>query len=245
MPTSKRCSFMPAKRQRYIYASRKVKKARVMELKKEICHQKEVTGGRFSTHHLNDLNNHDRPDVFKQQFVFKMLGKNKLDIYEVYVFAVADIFWNEVAAIACRQVDELLNDKGFGFKEPLSINGKYNSKRTRELLTRRCEYYECLGGRTRSQEVERISSEIILERPPEVFESVRIDRGARHAILINVIVDVPCINLAVIQKLVDQLKSTGLVAFKSEKAVDRSHLPELTLSKTYRVWRDANPNVTF
>ena len=245
MPTSKRFSFMPAKRQRFIYASRKVRKARVMKLKKEIAHQAAFTGGLFASYDSKEINDPNRPEAFKQQFVFKMLGKNKLDIYEVYVFGVADIFWNEVAAIACRQVDDVLDKAGVGIKEPVSINGKYNRKRTREVLTRRCEYFECLGGRTRSQEVQRISEQMIIDNPPDVFESTRIDFGARHAILINVVIDVPYINLSTIQKLAERLKSTGPVAFKSAQVVDRSHLPTLTLSKTVSAWRDKNPHLGF
>lgn len=209
-----RFNLMPSKRERFINASRRVKKARFIKLKNALQEQSltpQIPAASylpaFQLEHAGE----------GMQYSFSMLGKKRNDVYEVIVLTAADIVHSEAYALAREKVDKVLDQAGL-LKKP-DYSKQSIRKAVGAMLSRHAndDKYDIFEGRTRTEQIRVVADEILANNPPKVHESISVDFGAKHAIIITVVVDVPVINHEVSERISRRLKSTGPVAFKEIK----------------------------
>lgn len=207
-----RFNIMPAKRERFVNASRRTKKIRFIKLKNALQGQSAAMQADASSY-LPSFNLEGAGEGM--QYSFFMLGKKRNDVYEVIVLTASEVAHSQAIALARDKVEKALDEAGL-LSKPQFSNAR---EAVRSMLARHAtdDKYDIFEGRTRNEQIRMVANEILAKNPPKVLESIAVDLGAKHAIILTVIVDVPVINHDVCESITRKLKATGPVAFKEIK----------------------------
>jgi hypothetical protein len=196
-----------------------------------------VFGGRFTS--FEALQEPGRPPQWNQWFHFKFLGKDRFTFWNASICTAMDAFWSEARTIAF--------DRAFSRLTADQINAQMKPRF--ELLPRTSikapKLYQMIDaqprieqfdGRTLSEEVDRLEALIIRNEPPEIRESITIDRRFLEGIGLSIIVDEPCIDASVVNASIDRFREIGERDFRSEHCVPRDRLPFVTRTEWYEQW---------
>jgi hypothetical protein len=190
-------------------------------------------GQNFTSHLL--LNEPDRPVLYNQWFDFYFLGLDGVTIWNAALCTANQAYWDAISDLAFAEADRLCpkNHDDFNLKDWfIPVYDKVTGKKLHYLM-REPEIKAELGNQTLHQFVENYSSKLIRADTGEtapVFESFSIDKGYQYGIGLHAVMDVPHINAEAIETMIENFRSLGEQNWQSNIPVERSKLPNDTLS---------------
>lgn len=199
----------------------------VVLLKGRMRHEAGEYGGRFSSHHV--LNEPGRPDLYNQWIDVYFPGTNRFTIWNAEIVTARRAFWDAVHHEACSRAYAKLGDGELSSEAKLefepadySRTGKVVSYR---LVRREPVRYAKFDGRTLSEQIELLETQIIRDEPPVIYESFKLDMRYAYGIGLQIVLDVDVINQASVEAAIDRVFAAGEIEWASADPVPRDHLP--------------------
>jgi len=204
--------------------SRRKQRDNFIRLRQKIRNDASVYGGQFTSPHV--LNEPGRPALYNQWADAYFLGSDGLTIWNATIVTAVRAFWDVVEEMAHSRAWEMLTPEEQSAEaemkfEPIWSNGQrmYRMAEKPKLI------YEKYGGLTYNAYQDKLTEEIILHEPPEIFESFTTDRSYRYGIGLNMVIDVDEINQAKIEEAIRRFREAGETDWLAAKPVLRSELP--------------------
>jgi hypothetical protein len=195
---------------------------KVIYVKEKIRRGSGVHGGLYASHHL--ISNTGRP-AFMDNFVHvEFLSRNKFTYWNCTIETASRVFWSKVEAVASAKTQELITESGY-VPERLSIKEfikNLNSRKPKVI-------HEVLGNLSERDYKKSIIPQIILNDPPAVFESIKVDRTYESGLGLHIVIDVPSITHEVIVGVIERFLASGECEYEAEVPVPRESLPVETL----------------
>lgn len=199
----------------------------VVLLKRKMRREAGEYGGRFSSHLV--LNEPGRPDRYNQWMDIYFPGTNRFTIWNAEIVTARRAFWDAVHHEACSRAYAKLGDAEMSREARLEVEpagysrtGKVVSYR---LVRREPVRYAQFDGRTLSEQIELLETQITRDEPPVIHESFKIDKGYIYGVGLKIVLDVDVINQASIEVSIDRFFAVGEVEWASPDPVPRDRLP--------------------
>lgn len=206
--------------------SRKYRREAVVRLRAEIRGNAGAFGGRFTSPLV--LGAPDRPQRESRWFDFYFVGSGHFTIWNATIRTARLAFSDAVSERAFISTYEALSGsqrvEEFATDFQVTDQARDGNTRIDSVLARDPIRYPQFDGRTFSEQVEQLEAKIILEEPPEIRESFKVDRGFAYGAGLDIIVDAECIDRSVIESTMDRFFAVGETDWIASEAVPREEL---------------------
>lgn len=223
--------------------SRRKQRDHFIRLRQKIRNDASVYGGMFTSPHV--LNEPGRPALYNQWADAYFLGSDGLTIWNATIVTAVRAFWDVVEEMAhSRAWEQLTPDEQSAETEmkfePIWSNGR----RMYRMVEKPKLIYEQYGGLTYSEYQDKLTEEIILHEPPEIFESFTIDRSYSYGVGLYLVINVDEINPATIEEAIHRFREAGETNWLATKPVLRSELPMESANSVFSKvrWEPTTPD---
>ena len=204
--------------------SRRKQRDNFIRLRQKIRNDASVYGGQFTSPHV--LNEPGRPALYNQWADAYFLGSDGLTIWNATIVTAVRAFWDVVEEMAHSRAWEMLTPEEQSAEAEMKFEPIWsNGQRMYRMVEKPKLIYEKYGGLTYNAYQDKLTEEIILHEPPEIFESFTTDRTYRYGIGLNMVIDVDEINQATIEEAIRLFREVGETDWLAAKPVLRSELP--------------------
>lgn len=206
--------------------SRKKRGNGVVRLRQRILQNKDLYGGMFSSHLM--LNEPGRPSLFNQWFDFCFLGRDKITIWNAFIHTAQAVFWDEVKDLASDRARKMLSaeerEKEFKFEtEPADFDA-WGKPQTYTMIFRDYTYPQ-FNGMTYRDFCRQLEREIIINEPPAVHESFKLDHTYEYGIGLHIVVDAEELTQSVIEQAIIRFRELDETDWQAATPVPRERLP--------------------
>ena len=180
---------------------------------------RDIFGGRFTSDGL--LNSPDGSGIGDQWFDFRFPGDNRDGFWEATIETASLNFWDQVILLAIERAESQLSPAELEKERSyISVPVPDNP----DWVTRVKEFpdiqYPQFGGLTFSEYKDQLKQEILINEPPQIFESFSIADE-----FLYITVDAPAISYALIDQVIDRFFALGQTEWQSDTPVPRDRLP--------------------
>lgn len=212
------------KRIPYSRISRRKQRDNYIRLRQKIRNRASVYGGQFTSHHV--LNEPGRPALYNQWADAYFLGRDGLTIWNATIVTAVQEFWDVVEDIAHTRAWELLTPEERSAEaemkfEPVWLNGR----RLFRMVEKQKLIYEKYNGLSYKEYQDKLTKEIILNEPPEIFESFATDHSYHYGTGLMIVVHVDEINQATIEESIRRFREVGETNWRATEPILRRELP--------------------
>ena len=204
-----------------------------IRLRQKIRNNIASDGGHFFSRHI--LDEPGRPAIYNQWADVYFLGGDGLTIWNTTIVSAACEFWETVEDMAHSRAWEMLvpeeqNAEAEKKFEPIWSNGK----RMYRMLERPVFTYDKFGGLTFCDYQEKITEEIIQNKPPAIFESFTLDRSYRYGIGLDMVIHAQEITRHSIEDAIRRFRAIGEKNWCAEQPIPRNELPQESMKAAFR-----------
>lgn len=211
----------------FVTRSNRKRASAVVKLRNKIRLQRHIFGGRFIGD--SDIVNPNRPVLYQQECFAYFPGTDKRVLWNAHIITARKAFWDEVEDIASKRTAALRPQKEEPFNidelfEPMTFNA-WGQATTYRMREREEETHESFGGMTEREYSAKLEKEIIVNEPPEIYESFAVDRSYEYGIGLKVVVDAEQIDREIVELVIDRFLAIGETDWRTESPVQREKLP--------------------
>lgn len=208
----------------YSRLSRRKQRDNYIRLRQKIRNRASVYGGQFTSHHV--LNEPGRPALYNQWADAYFLGSDGITIWNATIVTAVQEFWDVVEDMAHTRAWELLTPEERSAEadmkfEPVCLNGR----RLFRMVEKPKLVYEKYNGLSYKEYQDKLTEEIILNEPPEIFESFTMDHSYRYGTGLMIVVHVDEINQATIEESIRRFREVGEANWRATEPILRRELP--------------------
>lgn len=209
----------------FVALSRHRQRDAFVKLRWKILRDTPTYGGLFTSHLV--LDELGRPDAYRQWFDVLFLGLDGHSIWNASVTTGNLRFWECIQDLASEQTRSRLTEaeleEEYRWKfSPAFYVGRQKFYRVSQSEPR---HHAALDGLTIMEYEERAASKILRDAPPDIHESFRLDRSYQYGIGLEIIVDAPVVDRAVIEGAIFRFRERGETDWQSPEPIPRDHLP--------------------
>lgn len=201
----------------------------VVKLRNKIRIRKPLLGGRFFGG--LDLIDMERPWQYKQDAQVYFCGTDKRVFWNAYIFTANKEFWEKTSELAREKAWAMLSEEE---RDQESVTNfvpcEYDAwgYPTSFSWERKTYTYPQFGDLTYRDYKAKLEAEIIVNEPPEVYESFKVDRQFEAGIGLYVVVGADYIDREVVERVIDRFFEVGETDWQSDTPVPRDRLPRET-----------------
>lgn len=196
-----------------------------VKLRWKILRDTPTYGGLFTSHLV--LDEPGRPDAYRQWFDVLFLGLDGHSIWNASVTTGNLRFWERIEDLASEQTRLLLTEAELEEEYRWKFSPAFHTGRQKFYRVIRSEsrHHAALNGLTIREYEDRAASEILHSSPPDIHESFRLDRSYRYGIGLEIVIDSPVVDSAVIERCIRRFRELGETDWQSPEPIPRDHLP--------------------
>lgn len=208
----------------YRHLSRRKQRDNFIRLRQKIRNEAQVYGGQFTSPHV--LNEPGRPALYNQWADAYFLGSDGLTIWNATIITAVREFWDVVEETAHTRAWEMLTPEEQSAEAEIKFEPFWsNGQRMYRMLERPKLVYEKYNGLTYNEYQDKLTEEIILVEPPEIFESFTTDRSYSYGTELNIVIHVDEINQVTIEEAIRRFREVGETDWRAAEPVPRAELP--------------------
>jgi hypothetical protein len=171
-----------------------------------------------------------RPAICNQDFDFYFLGLDGHTIWNAYLATASHGYWDKISELSRAKADEIKPPREFNIRETFipvyDASGRLKHY-TMELEKPAPEF----GNRTRYEWMRDYESELIkadIGTAAPVHEYFHFDYSYKYGIGLHAVLDVPEVNAAAIEGMIEKFRAMGEKPWKSATPVPYANLPKDT-----------------
>lgn len=204
--------------------SRRKQRDSFIRMRQKIRNDASVYGGQFTSPHV--LNEPGRPALYNQWADAYFLASDGLTIWNATIVTASREFWDVVEEMAHTRAWEMLTPEEQSAEAEIKFEPIWsNGQRMYRMLEKPKLVYEKYDGLTYHEYQDKLTEEIILHEPPEIFESFKTDRSYCYGIGLNIVIHVDEINKRTIEEAIRRFREVGETDWRAAEPVPRGELP--------------------
>jgi len=195
-----------------------------IRLRQKIRNDTSLYGGQFTSRHV--LNEPGRPALYNQWADAYFLGDDGLTIWNATIVTAVREFWDVVEDLAHTRAWKMLTPEEQSAEAEMKFEPIWSKgQRMYRLAEKPKLIYDKYAGLTYHEYQDKLTEEIILHEPPEIFESFVTDRSYSYGIGLIIVINVDEINQVTINEAIRRFREVGETDWRATKPVPRSELP--------------------
>ena len=210
----------------FLTRSNKKRATAVIQLKNKIRMQNPLLGRRFFGG--DELIDSERPWQYQQDSHVYFCGTDKRVYWNAYICTAKMKFWEIVSDIALKRAKGMLSKEEREREFVCNFTPvAYDAWGYPTLFTMDDNdlTYPQFDGLSFDSYKDKLEAEIIVNEPPEVHESFKIDNNFEEGVGLYVVVDAEYISREVVERIIDRFFAIGETDWQSEAPVLRERLP--------------------
>lgn len=219
---------MRTKKTPFAQLSKKKRRKMGMKLRQEILQNRELFGGRFTSHQY--LIEPEDDLICNQWFDFIFPGRHVYEIWNATIVTARMTFWDKVWGLAFEKTYAMLSEdereKEFEHESipaDIDANGKVLTWKWKEKEPIRYAQYD---GHTFTEYHRKIEREIVSNEPPEIYECIETDFSfAGLGVDLQIVVDAEAITYPLVEETLDRFIALNYMSWRSESHIPRNKLP--------------------